>query len=95
MNLWAFTAVLRGLNAAAAGVAALTTHRYYIRREQAEELDGAMHSVWLHGNWRWLTSNMTTEEKEAALAAVVRHNQRIHDDIGDRLNPADWAWWRP
>ncbi|HWB37974.1 MAG TPA: hypothetical protein VHA75_18310 [Rugosimonospora sp.] len=56
-------------------------------------LDAAMHSVWLHGKWRWLTSNMTTEQREAAWAAVQRYNARLHPGeppMPDRLG----AWWR-
>jgi hypothetical protein len=48
-----------------------------------------MHSVWLHGNWRFLTMKMTTEEREAAAAAVQRHtaarnaeNAGAVDDFG-------------
>lgn len=56
-------------------------------------LDAAMHSVWLHGQWRWLTSNMTTEEREAAWAAVQRYGARLHP--GEPPMPDKFgAWWR-
>lgn len=56
-------------------------------------LDGALHSVWLHGDWRWLTRNMTTEEREAAADAVARYSRRIDPDA-DPLTDADLRWWR-
>jgi hypothetical protein len=59
-------------------------------------LDAAMHSVWLHGNWRFLTSQMTTEEREAAADAVQRHNEwanRQDDDLGP-IDNAGLRWWR-
>lgn len=53
-------------------------------------LDGAMHSVWLHGDWRRLTLHMTTDEKEAAADAVDRHSALI--EPGDPV--ACLRWWR-
>lgn len=41
-------------------------------------LDAAMHSVWLHGQWYWITRSMTTEEREAAWGAVQRYGARLH-----------------
>lgn len=57
----------------------------------ASDLDGACHSVWLHGKWRWLTSQMTTPEKEAFADAVDRAGDVLADGE-DRL-PVD-RWWR-
>jgi hypothetical protein len=54
-------------------------------------LDAALHSVWLHGDWHWLTRNMTTPEREAAWAAVKRHSALLIP--GEPLDEAD-AWWR-
>ena len=54
-------------------------------------LDTAMHSVWLHGDWRRLTQAMTTEEREAAADAV----QRYSDHTGALDGPiAGLRWWR-
>jgi hypothetical protein len=58
---------------------------------QAASLDSAMGSVWLHGNWRWLTENMTTPEKEAAADAVDRHGATWPPE--DRGFPVE-RWWR-
>ena len=53
-----------------------------------------MNSVWLHGNWRFLTRKMTTEEREAAADAVERHNASYPPE--DRVDHAvtDLRWWR-
>lgn len=58
-------------------------------------IDGAMHSVWLHANWRFLTMKMTTEEREAAADAVQRYNDwlnRHDDDLATQ--PLNLRWWR-
>jgi hypothetical protein len=60
-------------------------------RTQFAALDSAMHSVWLHGNWWWLTRNMTTPEKEAAADAVDRYTATRPP--WDRGLPVD-RWWR-
>lgn len=64
--------------------------------DEPTPVEGAMHSVWLHGNWRWLTSKMTTPEREAAADAVQRYNDWLkrdidepNDDLGKGLR-----WWR-
>lgn len=56
-------------------------------------LDGAMHSVWLHGKWRWLTSKMSLEEREAAADAVLRYSASLYDD-SKQLDPQSVRWWR-
>jgi hypothetical protein len=57
--------------------------------------DGAMHSVWLHGKWRWLTSKMTTEQREAAADAVQRYSDWLgqqDDELPGEV--LDLRWWR-
>lgn len=54
-------------------------------------LDGACHSVWLHGDWRWLTRQMTTEEKEAFADAVERFSAAL--EPGEPGAVMD-RWWR-
>lgn len=61
------------------------------------ETDGAWHSVWLHGNWRWLTKNMTTEQREAAADGVERYWKVLDDGTEDDASPetrAHLRWWR-
>lgn len=59
-------------------------------------VDAAMFSIWLHGSWRKLTQRMTTEEREAAASAVLRHDARMHEE-GDCDLITDSAgslrWW--
>lgn len=57
------------------------------------DLDGAMFSVWLHGNWRWLTRKMTTAQREAAWASVQRYSAAQGDPDDEPLSEG-WAWWR-
>ncbi|BAL87332.1 hypothetical protein AMIS_21120 [Actinoplanes missouriensis 431] len=72
-------------------------HAQVVAQARAGELgpdpyDGAMHSVWLHGDWRWLTRNMTTEEREAAADAVQRHSNLLND--GDGAGElTSLRWW--
>lgn len=58
--------------------------------------DGAWHTVWLEGKWRWITSRMTTPEREHAADAVARHNAVLAaaDNDPDRGEPTDLRWWR-
>lgn len=59
--------------------------------------DHAWMSIWLHGNWRWLTGNMTTEEKNAVADAVERQWARMEaDDPALTHGPESRAalrWW--
>jgi hypothetical protein len=53
--------------------------------------DAAWHSVWLHGNWRYLTKNMTTPEREHAADAVQRYSAHLEPDEPEI---DDLRWWR-
>jgi multidrug resistance efflux pump len=58
--------------------------------------DGAWHTVWLEGKWRWITSRMTTPEREHAADAVARHDAVLaaaDSDLG-RGEPEGLRWWR-
>ncbi|GHJ34257.1 hypothetical protein TPA0910_86900 [Streptomyces hygroscopicus subsp. sporocinereus] len=58
--------------------------------------DGAWHTVWLEGKWRWVTSRMTTAEREHAADAVARHSAvlAVADNDPGRGEPEDLRWWR-
>lgn len=59
--------------------------------------DEAWHSVWLHGNWRYLTKQMTTPEREHAADAVARYSAVLTNedpDLGPAGEPEDLRWWR-
>lgn len=58
--------------------------------------DAAWGTVWLHGNWRYLTSQMTTAERETAADAVARWSAAQNADDPD-LEPGEpdgLRWWR-
>lgn len=70
------------------------------RRNQLERLDtpenGAWHTVWLEGKWRWITSRMTTPQREYAADRVAAYDWYLaHCDkeLG-RAEPEDLRWWR-
>jgi hypothetical protein len=57
--------------------------------------DSAWHSIWLHGDWRYLTMQMTTEEKEYVAAAVERDMAAAENY--PEMTPqtrAELRWWR-
>jgi hypothetical protein len=58
--------------------------------------DGAWGTVWLHGKWRYLTSQMTTAEREHAADAVARWSAMLaaEDNDPDRSEPEGLRWWR-
>lgn len=64
--------------------------------EDAANGDGAWHTVWLEGNWRWLTTRMTTGQRETAADAVARFDVRLRadDHDSDSGEPEDLRWWR-
>jgi hypothetical protein len=58
-------------------------------------IDGAMHSVWLHGKWRWLTSKMSTEQREAAADAVQRYSSWLNRQDRELSSEVlHLRWWR-
>ena len=58
--------------------------------------DAAWGSVWLHGDWKWLTQNMPTPERELAADAVARWSADLAAEDGDleREEPEGLRWWR-
>ncbi|MGW2721465.1 hypothetical protein [Streptomyces sp. NPDC001492] len=58
--------------------------------------DAAWGSVWLHGNWQWLTKNMTTPERELAADAVARWSAALNAEDSDLEagEPEGLRWWR-
>jgi hypothetical protein len=57
--------------------------------------DAAWGTVWLHGNWRYLTSKMTTAERETAADAVARWSAALHAGDPDiEVEPEGLRWWR-
>lgn len=58
--------------------------------------DEAWGTVWLHGNWRYLTKNMSTPEREHAADAVARWSAALHAEDSDleEGEPDGLRWWR-
>lgn len=58
--------------------------------------DGAWGTVWLEGDWRWITSRMTTEQREYAADCVARWSASLAEQDGDleREEPTGLRWWR-
>lgn len=59
--------------------------------------DAAWHSVWLHGDWRFLTKQMATTEREHAADAVARYDAYLatQDSDPDHVGEPDGLrWWR-
>lgn len=57
--------------------------------------DDAWGTVWLEGNWRYLTTKMTTPEREHAADAVARWSATLDKADGeDRGEPDGLRWWR-
>lgn len=67
----------------------------YVRPDGDTPENAAWHSVWLHGNWRYLTSQMTTEEREYAALCVERYSRHLAELVDDpRHGPEGLRWWR-
>jgi hypothetical protein len=58
--------------------------------------EDAWSTVWLHGNWRYLTSQMTTPAKEMAADHVARWMAEMDaaDRCPARAEPEELRWWR-
>ncbi|MFI0929687.1 hypothetical protein ACH4TP_38050 [Streptomyces sp. NPDC021012] len=57
--------------------------------------NGAWCTVWLEGNWRWVTSRMTTEQREYAADRVAAYGRVLAAADGeDRPEPEGLRWWR-
>ncbi|MFF8412863.1 hypothetical protein [Streptomyces omiyaensis] len=58
--------------------------------------DEAWGTVWLHGQWRYLTSKMATAEREHAADAVARWSAGLAAIDGEEWEEPDGLrWWRP
>lgn len=57
---------------------------------------GAWHTVWLEGNWSWVTKKMTAARREYAadcVAAYFRYLAAVDGDL-ERGEPEGLRWWR-
>lgn len=58
--------------------------------------NGAWHTVWLEGKWRWITSKMTTPQREYAADCVAAYSRCLAACDGElgRAEPEGLRWWR-
>lgn len=57
--------------------------------------DEAWGTVWLHADWRYLTKQMSTPEREHAADAVARWMAKLDEADGEvRTEPEELRWWR-
>ncbi len=61
----------------------------------ASPLDHAMFTAWLHCDWRFVSSKMTTEEREAPVEAILRYDRELKagEPDEDALTRESVAWW--
>lgn len=58
--------------------------------------NGAWFTVWLEGNWSWVTKKMTTPRREYAADCVAAYCRYLATEDGDleRQEPDGLRWWR-
>lgn len=58
--------------------------------------DEAWGTVYLHSKWRYITTKMSTPEREAAADAVERWNAKLnaHDDNIGPMDQTVLRWWK-
>jgi len=58
--------------------------------------NGAWHTVWLEGNWPWVTKKMPTPQREYAADRVAAYSRYLAACDGDleRQEPEGLRWWR-
>ncbi|MCW7991288.1 hypothetical protein XF35_40335 [Streptomyces platensis subsp. clarensis] len=58
--------------------------------------NGAWFTVWLEARWEWVTSRMTTEQREYAADRVAAYSAYLAavDGEPERGEPAGLRWWR-
>jgi hypothetical protein len=58
--------------------------------------NGAWFTVWLEGNWSWVTKKMTTPQREYAADCVAAYHRYLATEDGEleRGEPEGLRWWR-
>ncbi|MFJ4306396.1 hypothetical protein [Streptomyces pseudovenezuelae] len=72
-----------------------SSHQCSVNWDGLNVADAAWHSVWLHGDWRTLTRNMSTVERNHAADAVARHSRQLALQDGNltHTEPQNLRWW--
>jgi hypothetical protein len=62
----------------------------------AEPFEDLLAAVWLYIDWRWITTQLTTEQKELFADAVDAHGQRVAAEEGPMWGEPTRVcrWWR-
>jgi hypothetical protein len=73
----------------------LTPHQARERAEQQrDELQELLGSIWLYVSWRYVTRQLTTEQKELWADAVDAHTRDGQIEDGEDVHPVADRWWR-
>jgi hypothetical protein len=73
----------------------LTPHQARERAErQRDELQDLLASIWLYAEWRWITRQLTTEQKELWADAVDANAAIGQLEDGEDVHPVADRWWR-
>lgn len=59
-----------------------------------EAYDDLLGSIWLYINWRYVTKQLTTAQKELLADAVDRDVMRSQREDGEEPRPVAERWWR-
>lgn len=62
--------------------------------QQRAELQDLLGSIWLYAEWRWITRQLTTEQKELWADAVDARSAIRHIEDGEDVHPVADRWWR-
>lgn len=66
-------------------------NRLQLEREQMQNLLG---SIWLYVGWRYVTRQLTTEQKEMWADAVDAWDAWLAHEEGEEPHPVAERWWR-
>lgn len=62
--------------------------------EENNQLKGLLGSIWLYVSWRYVTKQLTTEQKEAWADAVDAWSMAMQVDDGEEPRAVAERWWR-
>ena len=60
----------------------------------AEPYEDLLSSLWLYVQWRWITKQLTTEQKDLFADAIDAHHVRMNADDPHWEMPPVERWWR-
>lgn len=63
-------------------------------RAERDNLRDLLGSIWLYVKWRYVTKQLTTEQKELWADAVDAKARQQQIEDGEELRPVAERWWR-